>query len=177
MNKHPRDICLLRGKNSCCHLARDHWETVKEERILGASKAHHVKGQSVFLCDRLSMKRFMEWDVCTVSPTLCARPRQHLRTQTRSSIIFLVMCSSLSAFHHIPANVFMGCPLPCCTWVIMLAAPPAAAMTYVKESSGLEPSVYGGGGSPSSAALLDGSPLLSDGSAALVSCSTVEAVL
>lgn len=59
----------------------------------------------------------------------------------------------------------------------MLAAPPAAAMTYVKESSGLEPSVYGGGGSPSSAALLDGSPLVSDGSAALVSCSTVVAVL
>ena len=59
----------------------------------------------------------------------------------------------------------------------MLAAPPAAAMTYVKESRGLEPSVYGGGGSPSSAALFDGSPLLSDGSAALVSCSTVVAVL
>lgn len=59
----------------------------------------------------------------------------------------------------------------------MLAAPPAAAMTYVKESSGLEPSVYGGGGSPSSAALLDGSPLLSDGSAALVSFSTVVAGL
>lgn len=59
----------------------------------------------------------------------------------------------------------------------MLAAPPAAAMTYVKESSGLEPSVYGGGGSPSSAALLDGSPLLSGGSAALVSFSTVVAGL
>ena len=59
----------------------------------------------------------------------------------------------------------------------MLAAPPAAAMTYVKESSGLEPSVYGGGGSPSSAALLDGSPLVSDGSAALVSFSTVVAEL
>jgi hypothetical protein len=37
--------------------------------------------------------------------------------------------------------------------------------------------VYGGGGSPSSAALLEGSPLLSDGSAALVSCSTVVAAL
>lgn len=59
----------------------------------------------------------------------------------------------------------------------MLAAPPAAAMTYVKESSGLEPSVYGGGGSLSSVALLDGSPLLSDGSAALVSFSTVVAGL
>lgn len=54
----------------------------------------------------------------------------------------------------------------------MLAAPPAAAITYVKESSGLEPSVYGGGGSESSALLLD-SPLLSAGSAALVSASTL----
>lgn len=47
-----------------------------------------------------------------------------------------------------------------------------AAITYVKESSGLEPSVYGGGGSPSSGPLVDGSPLLSEGSAALVSAST-----
>lgn len=54
----------------------------------------------------------------------------------------------------------------------MLAAPPAAAITYVNESSGLEPSVYGGGGSESSAFLLD-SPLLSAGSAALVSASTL----
>ena len=45
-------------------------------------------------------------------------------------------------------------------------------MTYVKESSGLEPSVYGGGGSDSSALLLD-SPLLSAGRAALVSASTL----
>lgn len=53
----------------------------------------------------------------------------------------------------------------------MLAAPPAAAITYVKESSGLDPSVYGGGGSPSSALLLGHSPFLSAGSAALVSTS------
>lgn len=33
---------------------------------------------------------------------------------------------------------------------MILEAPPAAAMTYVKESIGLDPSVYGGGGSPSS---------------------------
>ena len=56
--------------------------------------------------------------------------------------------------------------------MIILAAPPAAAITYVKELSGLEPSVYGGGGSDSSALLLD-SPLLSAGSAALVSSSTL----
>lgn len=54
----------------------------------------------------------------------------------------------------------------------MLAAPPAAAMTYVKPSSGLEPSVYGGGGSPSSRSLLDWPLLLSRGSAALVSVTT-----
>ena len=56
--------------------------------------------------------------------------------------------------------------------MIILAAPPAAAITYVNESRGLEPSVYGGGGSASSALLLD-SPLLSAGRAALVSASTV----
>lgn len=56
----------------------------------------------------------------------------------------------------------------------MLAAPPAAAMTYVNPSSGLEPSVYGGGGSPSSKSLLDCPGLVSRGSAALVSATTVE---
>ena len=55
----------------------------------------------------------------------------------------------------------------------MLAAPPAAAMTYVNPSNGLDPSVYGGGGSPSSRSLL--LPSLSFGSlgsAALVSATT-----
>lgn len=56
----------------------------------------------------------------------------------------------------------------------MLAAPPAAAMTYVNPSSGLEPSVYGGGGSPSSKSLLDWPCFVSRGSAALVSATTVE---
>ena len=56
---------------------------------------------------------------------------------------------------------------------MILAAPPAAAITYVNESSGLDPSVYGGGASSSSAPLLD-SPLLSAGSAALVSASTLD---
>lgn len=60
----------------------------------------------------------------------------------------------------------MGAGPPCCTCVIML---PAAAMTYVKPSNGLEPSVYGGGGSPSSRSLLS---LVSLGSAALVSTRT-----
>jgi hypothetical protein len=46
---------------------------------------------------------------------------------------------------------------------------PAAAITYVKPSSGLEPSVYGGGGSPSSRSLPS---LVSLGSAALVSTRT-----
>ncbi|KAH9827147.1 hypothetical protein Tdes44962_MAKER03117 [Teratosphaeria destructans] len=48
-------------------------------------------------------------------------------------------------------------------------------MTYVKPSSGLEPSVYGGGGSPSSKSLLDCPSLVSRGSAALVSATTEEA--
>lgn len=34
---------------------------------------------------------------------------------------------------------------------MILEAPPAAAITYVNDSMGLDPSVYGGGGSPSSA--------------------------
>lgn len=68
----------------------------------------------------------------------------------------------------------MGAGPACCTCVRMLAAPPAAAMTYVKPSSGLEPSVYGGGGSPSSRSLLDVPLLVSRGSAALVSATTVE---
>lgn len=55
----------------------------------------------------------------------------------------------------------------------MLAGPPAAAMTYVKELMGLEPSVYGGGGSDSSPPLFEDSPLVSAGSAAFASCSTL----
>ena len=58
---------------------------------------------------------------------------------------------------------------------MILAAPPAAAITYVNESSGLEPSVYGGGGSPSSTPFPDGSPFVSFGSAALVSATAVDA--
>ncbi len=42
----------------------------------------------------------------------------------------------------------------------------------MKESSGLDPSVYGGGGSPSSTPLLDDSALQSRGRAAFVSAST-----
>lgn len=56
---------------------------------------------------------------------------------------------------------------------MMLAAPPAADMTYVSPSTGLSPSVYGGGGSPSSRSLLGPSlSLLSLGSAAFVSATT-----
>lgn len=54
---------------------------------------------------------------------------------------------------------------------MILAAPPAAAIRYVKESSGLEPSEYAGGGSESSSFLED-SPLVSWGRAALVSATT-----
>lgn len=57
---------------------------------------------------------------------------------------------------------------------MMLAGPPAAAITYVKESSGLDPSEYGGGGSHSSAPLFDDSPLVSVGSAAFVSVSVLD---
>lgn len=72
-----------------------------------------------------------------------------------------------------PKLVFIGAGPPCCTCVIMLAAPPAAAMTYVNPSNGLEPSVYGGGGSPSSRSLLLPSLSLGSlGSAALVSATT-----
>ena len=49
----------------------------------------------------------------------------------------------------------------------MLAAPPAAAITYVKDSSGLEPSEYAGGGSLSLSSLEDS--FVSLGRAALVS--------
>ena len=50
----------------------------------------------------------------------------------------------------------------------MLEVPPAAAMRYVKEWRGLEPSEYAGGGSPSSS-LRDDCPLVSRGSARFVS--------
>jgi hypothetical protein len=50
---------------------------------------------------------------------------------------------------------------------MMLAAPPAAAMMYAKESKGLDPSVYAGGGSESSF-FLDDSPVVSCGNAAFV---------
>lgn len=57
---------------------------------------------------------------------------------------------------------------------MMLAAPPAADMTYVSPLRGLDPSVYGGGGSPSSRSLLGPSlSLLSLGRAAFVSATTV----
>ena len=59
--------------------------------------------------------------------------------------------------------------------MIILAAGPATAITYVNELSGLEPSVYGGGGSESSALLLECSALVSAGKAALVSASTLVA--
>lgn len=53
--------------------------------------------------------------------------------------------------------------------MIILAGPPADAMTYVNDSSGLDPSLYGGGGSPSSISLLLEPSLVSRGRAALVS--------
>lgn len=43
----------------------------------------------------------------------------------------------------------------------------------MKESSGLDPSVYGGGGSPSSTPRVEDCPLQSEGSAAFVSASTL----
>ena len=55
---------------------------------------------------------------------------------------------------------------------MILDAPPAAAMTYVKDSSGLDPSVYGGGGSPSSAAFAEESGLMSRESEALTSATS-----
>jgi hypothetical protein len=58
----------------------------------------------------------------------------------------------------------------------MLAGPPADAITYVNESSGLKPSLYGGGGSPSSMSLLLEPSLVSRGRAALVSATAVAAV-
>lgn len=58
---------------------------------------------------------------------------------------------------------------------MMLAGPPAVAITYVKELSGLEPSLYGGGGSPSSMSLLLEPSLVSRGSAALVSATAAAA--
>ena len=67
--------------------------------------------------------------------------------------------------------MLIGGPPPCCTWVIILAAPPAAAIRYVKDSSGLKPSEYAGGGSLSSSFLED-SPFVSCGSAAFVSATT-----
>ena len=57
----------------------------------------------------------------------------------------------------------------------MLAGPPAVAMTYVNESSGLDPSLYGGGGSPSSISLLLEPSFVSRGRAALVSATAAAA--
>lgn len=75
----------------------------------------------------------------------------------------------------LPARLFpCAAGPPCETCVMILAGPPVAAMTYVNESSGLDPSVYGGGGSDSSALLLEDCAFVSRGRAALVSASTVE---
>ena len=56
----------------------------------------------------------------------------------------------------------------------ILDAPPAAAMMYTSPLTGLSPSVYGGGGSPSSRSLLEEPSLclVSRGSAAFVSATT-----
>jgi hypothetical protein len=59
---------------------------------------------------------------------------------------------------------------------MILAAPPAAAITYVKPSSGLDPSEYAGGGSLSSS-LFDDSPFVSCGRAAFVSATTSRGVV
>ena len=67
-----------------------------------------------------------------------------------------------------------GPPPPWGTCVIMLAAPPAAVITYVKDCNGLEPSLYGGGGSLSSESLSALPSLLSRGRLAFVSATTVE---
>ena len=56
----------------------------------------------------------------------------------------------------------------------MLAAPPAAAMMKLNDSRGLEPSVYGGGASSSSGAAFEDCALVSGGSAAFVSASTLD---
>ena len=75
----------------------------------------------------------------------------------------------------LPAKLFPGAAGPPCeTCVMILAGPPVAAITYVNESRGLDPSVYGGGGSDSSALLLEDSAFVSRGRAALVSASTLE---
>jgi hypothetical protein len=74
--------------------------------------------------------------------------------------------------------VLIGGPPPCDTCVIILAGPPAVAITYVNDSRGLEPSLYGGGGSPSSRSLLPDASFsfVSRGSAALVSAQAAAAV-
>lgn len=56
----------------------------------------------------------------------------------------------------------------------MLAAPPAAAITYVKDCNGLGPSLYGGGGSLSSDFFPALSSFLSCERLAFVSATTVE---
>jgi len=75
----------------------------------------------------------------------------------------------------LPASGLTGAPVPCETWVMMLAGPPAVAITYVNPSMGLEPSVYGGGGSPSSKSLPEEPSLVSRGSAAFVSATATAA--
>ena len=100
---------------------------------------------------------------------LCVRQRQRLYKDS------LVLHHHTMPVCFVPAKVFTGGGPLCWTWVIILAAPPAAAITYVNESSGLEPSVYGGGAS-SSSALFEDSPLVSAGSAALVSASATVAL-
>jgi hypothetical protein len=57
----------------------------------------------------------------------------------------------------------------------MLAGPPAVAMTYVNDANGLEPSLYGGGGSPSSKSFPEDPSFVSRGRAAFVSATTDDA--
>lgn len=130
-----------------------HWETTIAAQTLAKSRVH------------LSIER--TWYHCSVScnqhksSRRFSRQRESQRKTYRRSI---VMVSSAPTS---PMELIGG--PPCCTWVMILDAPPAADMTYEKVGSGLYPSSeYAGGGSASSSLLLL-SPFESLGSAFLVS--------
>lgn len=104
-----------------------------------------------------------ECEACATTVVLaCASNVQHIQAYRRSSV----------RFSSAPPNaVLIGAGPPCCTCVMI---PPAADMTYKSPSTGLDPSVYGGGGSLSSESFAGS--FVSLGSAALVSPAISEGV-
>ena len=119
-------------------------------------------------CSQYSCRTLFSYDYLRSSVMCSSEPMSPARTSSGH------IHNGFQCLCNLPPRVLIGGPAVCCTCVIILAAPPAVAMTYVNDSSGLDPSVYGGGGSPSSMPPLEDSPFVSFGRAAFVCAAALD---